>query len=115
MIAVSSSNSAFAERDNFPVDESKLRSKVPTQAVVSNEYYDWTAMYGRIESPRRLKPHRPPVATERRNVPGNGYGANGSVPAKIVVFISKTLVRGRGSVIRALEPPQIAFPPPPLP
>ena len=51
----------------------------------------WVAFYGRIQSPSRLRPHRPPTARDRRNRPGNGFGANGTVPAAILVFSEKDL------------------------
>jgi hypothetical protein len=76
-------------KGQMPVEDAILRAKLQhlrTLAEADGDYGAWVAMYGRIESPPRLKPHRPPVGWKGRNRPGNGYGANGSVPARITVL-----------------------------
>jgi|SRR5215467_5783771 len=40
----------------------------------------WSAVCGRLEAPQKL---RPPTGSRHRFRPGNGYGANGSVPARL--------------------------------
>lgn len=40
----------------------------------------WTAVYGRLEAPQEL---RTPSSSGRRYRAGNGYGANGTVPAQL--------------------------------
>jgi len=40
----------------------------------------WIAVYGRLEAPQTL---RPPSGSGSRSRAGNGYGANGSVPARL--------------------------------
>jgi hypothetical protein len=52
----------------------------------------WIAVYGRMESPNRPEPPRISGSTRSS---GNGYRANGSVPAQI-----------RVKAYRSLEPPQ---------
>lgn len=49
----------------------------------------WIAAYGRLESPSKLKAPVPPTASNSRNTPGNGFGANGSVPARLLVIRSR--------------------------
>jgi hypothetical protein len=45
----------------------------------------WVAAYGRLESPSKLKAPAPPSSSDPRNKSGDGYGANGSVPARLLV------------------------------
>jgi hypothetical protein len=40
----------------------------------------WTAVYGRLEAPLKLRPQSTSASHSR---PGNGYGANGTVPARL--------------------------------
>jgi hypothetical protein len=89
----------------FPVGEDILREKLrqlndyhrDAQDSMAKEQVrtitlaSWDVVYGTLESPARLKPHKPPSASNSRNTPGNGYGANGSVPAMILVIRSKTV------------------------
>lgn len=51
----------------------------------------WTAMFGRLVSPKTLRSPRPPSASQPKNLPGNGFGANGSVPAKLAVLATQYL------------------------
>lgn len=51
----------------------------------------WIAVFGHLISPETLVPHRPPKGPKTRNIPGNGFGANGSVPAKLVGRASRDL------------------------
>ncbi len=48
----------------------------------------WVAAYGKIQSPAKLEEPVPPTPSNPRNMPGNGYGANGSVPARLLVIKS---------------------------
>ena len=48
----------------------------------------WVAAYGRIQSPSKLEAPVPPTTSKPRNIAGNGYGVNGSVPARLVVIKS---------------------------
>jgi hypothetical protein len=79
------------------VDEDLLRRKLlqvkETTSLKSGEelrrernpFADyWAAVVGRLVSPPVLIPHRPPSEAQPKNRPGNGYGANGSVPAAII-------------------------------
>ncbi len=90
----------------FPVDEAILREKLsqvnsyhatvqgsdpPDLSVNVISLSGWDAVYGRLDSPARLKPHVPPSGSHSRNTPGNGYGANGTVPVRIFVINSKPL------------------------
>lgn len=53
----------------------------------SNQFADhWTAVRGRLVSPPTLIPPRPANDSQpqSQNTPGNGFGANGSVPAKLI-------------------------------
>ena len=97
----------------FPVDEGVLREKLSAvreyrdeaqaqrlaeskgpaarEGSVTMRFEEWVAIYGTLECPAKLRPHVPPNASNPRNVPGNGYGANGSVPAMIQVLRSKSL------------------------
>jgi hypothetical protein len=106
MIAVGAEKPA-EQNKTFPVDEGILREKLSQL----NEYLSdaqeskpndrgttitmsmsaWVAVYGTLQSPTRLKPHKPPSASNSHNTPGNGYGANGSVPAMILVVSSKAV------------------------
>jgi hypothetical protein len=97
----------------FPVGEGVLRERLSTlkeyrdeaqaqrgaeakgpavrEGLVTLRWEEWVAVYGTLECPAKLRPHVPPSASNSRNVPGNGYGANGSVPAMIQVLRSKAL------------------------
>ncbi len=120
--------------DQVPVDERTILDKLlqvrgyadianhcPAPTVSSNrnsaEVCTWflgdvVAVYGRIESPARLRPQRFP---NNRNVPGNAFGANGTVPARILATASKTLVAGRGILVApkppTRSPPELPEPP----
>jgi hypothetical protein len=48
----------------------------------------WVALYGKLDSPASLSPPRRNVS-DGKVIQGNGYGANGSVPAKIQVVAAK--------------------------
>ena len=85
------------EHNSFPVDEVLLRKKLshltaivdttPTTSTPASAISDrWIAVFGKLESPAPLKPH-----IQSRKIPGNGYGANGSVPARILIISSKNL------------------------
>ncbi len=113
LLAVWSTQSFWNGVAQFPVDKQTLRHKlrqirdarIDASSSASAERVrggesdgesgDWVALYGRIETPARLKPHRPPRRPGGRNVRGNGYGANGSVPARVIVFSQKMLVPGQ--------------------
>jgi hypothetical protein len=97
--------------ESFPVDESVLREKLthvrdynsaerrggqPQGSEVQGQLRlslsgVWVAAYGRLESPSKLKEPVPPTASNSRNTPGNGYGANGSVPARLRVIESRSI------------------------
>jgi hypothetical protein len=91
----------------FPVEESVLRIKLShlsdyksAELKASQEQPElrgairlslsgaWVAAYGRIQSPSKLEEPVPPAPSNPRNIPGNGYGANGSVPARLLVIKS---------------------------
>ena len=48
----------------------------------------WVAAYGTIQSPSKLEAPVPPTISNPRNIAGNGYGVNGSVPARLLVIKS---------------------------
>ena len=123
----------YSTRDNvvqplvFPADETLLWTKL-TQVSGYTEPTgeNWVAVYGRIESPIRLKQHRP-RGWNAPSYAGNGYGANGTVPARIREISSKTLIQGHGffaapkqlrSLLDLPEPPLLSIPfvptPPPV-
>jgi hypothetical protein len=130
MIAVSRTSAPLTPRKSIPVDDAALWAKVrqiQREFPISNESKtahegDWVALYGVVESPKRLIPHRRPGGTSQRKVPGNGYGANGSVPANLALMSEKILIRGRhpfrlripGPPFALPEPPALAPPPPTL-
>jgi len=104
---------ATAERpafptDVFPVDDVVIREKLshmskyrsqdsaraerePGATPRTSAHENWVAIYGTLESPRNLREPVPWNASDGRNKPGNGYGANGSVPARILVIKSKPI------------------------
>ena len=100
----------------FPADETSLWTKltqVSGYAEPTGE--NWVAVYGRIESPIQLTQH---LLRGARSYVGNGYGANGTVPARICVISSKNLIQGHGffsapkhlrPLLDLSEPPLIPF------
>jgi hypothetical protein len=74
-----------------PQDPSLAAATAVVQAGDSSD--NWVAVYGQIECPAQLKPHIPPSGAHHRNIAGNGYGANGSVPARITAIRFVTLVQ----------------------
>ena len=87
----------FATQKTLAIDENLLqqklalvrrstnlttRNKPPQEKGMFSDH--WLAVVGRLESPGLLIPHRPPQGVDPVNKPGNGYGSNGSVPAKMV-------------------------------
>jgi hypothetical protein len=111
MIALWPTEKATATHEPFPVDETILREKLgqvngyhatvqgsepPEMVLVGGRVLilrsgGWGAVYGRLDSPVRLKPYVTRGASNRRNIPGNGYGANGTVPVRIFVIIQEPL------------------------
>jgi hypothetical protein len=92
----------------FPFDEMRVRQKLdqvrqttrlwPEEKGISKRSPladRWTVMFGRLVSPKTLRPHRPPSQSQSKNIPGNGFGANGSVPAKLIVFATRELTLER--------------------
>ncbi len=101
MIALSSSEKS-ADKREFPVVDAILRAKLSQVAgydATAQGSADakrsiasgWEAVYGRLDTPAKLRPHVPPSASYSRNIPGNGYGANGTVPVRILVINQKSL------------------------
>ena len=97
-------------QETFPVDEAVLHEKLSQvnsyhSTVQGNEPPElfiaggqvvlrlsgWEAVYGRLGGPAKLKPYVSRGASNPRNIPGNGYGANGTVPVKILVINQKSL------------------------
>jgi hypothetical protein len=105
-------NDPKAHQGAFPVDEVTIRRKL---VALKTEYIDgeqdtsanrqppdsqprtinpnshWVAVFGVLNSPPRLRPPRPGRGPSKRSIPGNGYGANGSVPANILISAEKAL------------------------
>ena len=108
----------------LPVDGMALQAKFrqlrpdppprsPSQAASQEETQDsWIAVYGRVESPASL---RLPRTSGKNPIAGNGYGANGSVPARIVVEREQVLIRGKRPSWPApkTEPEPLNLPEPP--
>jgi hypothetical protein len=114
MIELFSDSDTATQSGAFPVDETLLRAKMTevkshadpvqqdqrlaaaTVGVQAGDSRDtWVAVYGQIECPARLKPHIPPSGAHYHNIAGNGYGSNGSVPARITAIRLVTLVQGQ--------------------
>jgi len=111
LIALTRADVPARATDFFPVDESVLREKLSHLSDYKNAERKgsheqgsdvrgagrvslsgtWVAAYGRLESTSNLKEPVPPTASNPRNTPGNGYGANGSVPARLLVVKSIAL------------------------
>ena len=108
MIALGAAERSAETDGPLPVDEGVIREKLrPVDGYRSEQhaegedrspvarsgiklaFAEWVAVYGTLESPARLKPHVPPSASRPRNTPGNGYGANGSVPVSVRVIRMK--------------------------
>jgi hypothetical protein len=107
MIALAGAEKPTDINETFPIDEEILREKlsqleeyqgperteaqgsIARKRVSVSSSGQWVAVYGTLDSPAKLRPHVPPSVSNSRNRPGNGYGANGSVPARIVVISSK--------------------------
>lgn len=105
MIELSRAEPPARATETFPVEESVLREKLSHlsnyksgEGKGSQEQGpdgrgagrlslsgNWVAAYGRLESPSRLKAPAPPSRSNPRNIPSDGYGANGSVPARLRV------------------------------
>lgn len=76
---------------------------VPSAALNDDSIWgNWDAVYGRIESPVRLKQKR-----RGSGYSGNGYGSNGTVPAIIRATRVKTLIRGRGLEVKHAAVPNL--------
>lgn len=102
MIAVGAEEPA-GTNEAFPVGEGILREKlrqlsdyhsdaqrsISKTGAIAIVFESWVAVYGTLESPAKLKPHVLPSPPNPRNTPGNGYGANGSVPAMMLTIRSK--------------------------
>lgn len=92
-----SGENRLRRQDTFQFDKELLRQKlavvqrttrlaseqksIPKSSPLADR---WMAVLGRLVSPATLLPHRPPHGSQTKNVAGNGFGANGSVPAKLV-------------------------------
>jgi hypothetical protein len=115
MIEVVSGSNEAARSGAFPVDETLLRAELTkvrasvqpmdgglnaAESIAERETQageargSWIAVYGRIESPARLRQHPRPSRSHPQNFVGNGYGANGSVPARITAIRLVTLIQG---------------------
>jgi len=110
MLEVYSTRDDVVQPMKFPVDENSLWTKL-AQVSGYTETTDehWVAVYGRIESPIRLKQK----GRNARGYAGNGYGANGTVPARILGISSKTLIEGHGGGLKQPRP-VVDLPEPPL-
>jgi len=93
MVEVSGDEKFSSERARPNFDESVLRAKLLRVAATTrlsagakdNPFSGrWRAVFGRLVSPGTLRPPRPPSNSRTENLPGNGFGANGSVPARIL-------------------------------
>jgi len=88
---------------DFPADEARLWRKLREvngfTPQTAEDFCNWEAVYGEIESPNRLSQER-----GGRGYSGNGYGANGTVPAQIKVTQTKILVHGRWPAIKVSMP-----------
>jgi len=111
IIAIDHTEKTTQMQVSFPVDEAILREKLgqvngyhatvqgnepPEILIVGGQVHvlrseGWDAVYGRLDSPARLKPSVSWSASRSRNTSGNGYGANGTVPVRILVINSKPL------------------------
>lgn len=111
MIEVRAAGKIAEEASVFPVDETLLSKKLlqidgnadlaahnlkpdvsgSTPHVLDLSSY-WVAVYGRIESPIRLRQDRR-LRASNTNYRGNGYASNGTVPARILVISDRTLGR----------------------
>lgn len=100
-IYISGEDQQSARQGIFKFDEELLRQKLAvvqrTTHLISeqksiaknNPFADrWMAILGRLVSRATLMPHRPPNSSQTKDVSGNGFGANGSVPAKLVLLTS---------------------------
>jgi hypothetical protein len=94
-----SANGRSRRQVGFQFDEELLRQKLaavqrttrlaseqkPVPIPKGNPFADrWMAIVGRLVSPATLLPYRSPNGAQTQNVPGNGFGANGSTPAKLI-------------------------------
>jgi hypothetical protein len=88
----------------FQFDEEPVRRKLlevqrttrltsePKPTSKSNQFADrWMAVLGRLVSPPALIPGQPVKNSQSKNTPGNGFGANGSVPAKVIKIMTYDL------------------------
>jgi hypothetical protein len=64
-----------------PTQQPQPAAPTPGTKLVLNLRPRWAAVYGQLESPAKLSPPR--RTSNPGVVPGNGYGANGSVPARL--------------------------------
>jgi hypothetical protein len=76
--AVSKDDEIFPRKLGEVKRTTRLRS--PGQGPFADH---WAAVKGRLSSPQRLQPPRPPTETRPKIIPGNGFGVNGSVPAQL--------------------------------
>ena len=97
LIHISDEDQRSGRYTGFHFDEELLRRKLVelkrTTRLTSEQksvrksdpFVDrWVAILGRLVSPVTLRPHRPPHSSQSKNITGNGFGANGSVPAKVI-------------------------------
>ncbi len=78
---------------NVSFDKDLVRRKLEDlmrQAGTSNQPTGpfapkWVALYGRLVSPVKLRPFSPSLNPKMKSISGNGFGANGSVPAELLV------------------------------
>jgi hypothetical protein len=79
-----SNNSALFDDEVLRIKlENKLHTRQPNTEKKPGDAY--TAVRGVLTSPTKLIPPKPPTKSRTQNIPGNGFGANGSVPAEIIV------------------------------
>ena len=132
MMELDFANDLRAPGDAFPVEEALLWNKLkevkgyvapvtegtelatPGTVEAPELEGDYVAVYGRVESPVRLKPEVLPGGPNASFHSGNGYGVNGSVPARILVIHEKTLIRGHSWRVPRKQPPLVVFPEPPV-
>jgi hypothetical protein len=80
-----------SEHDESEQHTGESRHPPDPQPRTINFDSHWVAVFGVLNSPPRLRPPQRGSGPSKRNIPGNGYGANGSVPAKILASAEKAL------------------------